>query len=264
MSVSKDSPLPLHYQIRQILRKDIFIKRLCPGAPFPSEKELMRRFDVSRTTVRKAMDDLVVEGLIYRVQGQGTFVRGRQIERELTALTGFVEDMVALGYRPSAKVVKTDQVAADETVAKKLELVPGEKVTYIERVRLANDIPLSFDTTWLPNDIGQQIVQDDLSIYPIYSLLEDKYGVSLGHADYVIEATTAVDYIAQMLQIDDGSPAFRIERTAYTAEGVPIDYEMLYYRGDRIRFSMRLKRKRPPWRLSMLKDISDDYVEGQS
>ncbi|MEW5813960.1 MAG: GntR family transcriptional regulator [Spirochaetota bacterium] len=259
MQVSKSNPAPLYYQIREIIRDEIINSSLLPGTLLSSETGLINRFKVSRATVRRALDDLAAEGIVYRVQGQGTFVRGHRISQELTALTGFVEDMLELGLRPSSQLLKTDELPVSEVVAKKLNLSPGEVVTYIERLRLANNIPLSFDTTWLPNDVGQKIVSEDLTSYPIYSLLEDKYGITLSEANYIIDASTAEGEIAEILQIQTGDPIFVITRVAYTAEELAIDYEKLYYRADRINFSMRLKRRRPSWRMDSL----DKNLSGQ-
>jgi len=249
---SRDSPLPLYYQICQILRGELAQGNYPLGSSLPSESELIKRFQVSRTTVRKALDELALEGLIHRAQGRGTFVLGFRIEQELTALTGFVEDMLELGYRPSARVVKVEQTLAEGHVAKMLDLDPGAPVTYIERIRLANDEPISFDVTWLPQALGDRVAKENLALYPIYSLLEDKIGVLLDRATYQIESALAMDEVARVLEIEPGSPIFLIERTAYSIEGKPVDYEKLHYRGDRIRFSMMLNRKRPPWRLEAL------------
>jgi len=259
MGLMRNGPLPLYYQIREILRKEIVENDLIPGSPLPSEAELMDRFKVSRATARKAMQDLVNEGLAYKVRGRGAFVRGLPIEQELTALTGFVEDMLELGQCPLARLITAEQILADDKVAGKLRLEVGAPVTYIERVRLANGTPLSFDVTWLPGQIGQKILQDDLNIYPIYSLLEDKHGILLGMADYVVNASVAEGDLAAILSVQNGTPIFIIERTAYTIDGLPVDYELLYYRADRIRFAMRLNRKRPSWRL----DVLDDLIKPQ-
>ncbi|MCF6334569.1 MAG: GntR family transcriptional regulator [Spirochaetales bacterium] len=252
VQITKSNPTPLYYQICEIIRDEIATLSLQPGELLPSETELIKRFNVSRATVRKALDALAAEGVVYRLQGKGTFVSDKRIGQELTALTGFVEDMLELGFTPSSQLLKTDQVAASSIVAKQLNLSPGDMVTYIERLRLADNIPLSFDTTWLPDSIGQKIVSNDLNIYPIYSLLEDKYNIILDEANYKVDASTAEGEIADLLQIQPGDPIFVITRTAYTTEKLPIDYEKLYYRADRISFSMHFDRKRPTWRMDSL------------
>jgi GntR family transcriptional regulator len=102
---------------------------------------------------------------------------------------------------------------------------------------------MSFDETYLPLDIGKQIVRNDLRVKPIFTLLEEKYGIPLAEAEYALEATAASAHVAEALAIAEGSPIFRIERTSFTGKGQPIDYEILSYRGDLIRFVTRLARR---------------------
>ncbi len=212
------------------------------GDQLPTEPELMRQFDVSRITVRQALGQLASARLIDRRPGLGTFVAPPRIEQELKRLTGFVEDMDALQLRATAKVVRITRVPADAEVAARLRLDSGTSVTYLERVRLANEEPLSFDVTYLPEDIGERVETENLEVNPVFSLLEDKYGISLGEADYAIEASQASRVVGGHLGVKPGSPILLIERTTYSAAGRPIDYEKLHYRGDRLRYRMKLKR----------------------
>ena len=130
-----------------------------------------------------------------------------------------------------------------ESVARKLALAPGTPVVRIQRVRLADNAPLSFDETHLPREIGEKILENDLETEPIFSLLEQKYNTPLVEAEYCLEAVTADATVARALGIGVGSPIFLIERTSYTTGHRPIDYEKLYYRGDQIRFVTRLARR---------------------
>jgi GntR family transcriptional regulator len=102
---------------------------------------------------------------------------------------------------------------------------------------------MSFDETYLPVEIGKQIVSNNLRIKPIFALLEDKYGIPLTEAEYKLEASAAPARVAEALRISEGFPIFRIERTSFTEGGRPIDYEILSYRSDLIRFVTRLARK---------------------
>jgi GntR family transcriptional regulator len=104
-------------------------------------------------------------------------------------------------------------------------------------------MPLSFDETYLPREIGEKIVEHDLEAEPIFTLLEQKYSTPLTEADYRLEAVSANTAVAWALEISAGSPIFLIERTSYTTGRRPIDYEKLYYRGDQIRFVTRLTRR---------------------
>jgi GntR family transcriptional regulator len=124
-----------------------------------------------------------------------------------------------------------------------LALPTATKVVRIERVRLANGVPVSFDETYLPQAIGEQIITNDLETQPIFSLLENKYDIPLHEADYRLEAVSASERVSAALEIAAGSPIFLIERTSYREGGQPIDYEKLHYRGDLVRFATTLTRR---------------------
>jgi GntR family transcriptional regulator len=178
-------------------------------------------------------------------RGKGTFVTLPKISQELTELTGFVEDMQVLGRHASARLIDQQIVPADESVARGLGLAVGTLVVRIQRVRLADNMPLSFDETYLPREIGEKIVEHDLEVEPIFSLLEQRYSTPLVEAEYRLEAVSANTAVARAraLEISVGNPIFLIERTSYTTGRRPIDHEKLYYRGDQIRFVTRLTRR---------------------
>jgi GntR family transcriptional regulator len=186
---------------------------------------------------------LIERGLVEVRRGKGTFVIQPKITQELTELTGFVEDIQALGRHPTARLLDKRIVAADEVVAHHLALAPGTLVVRLRRVRLADGVAVSFDETYLPRDIGEKVADNDLEAEPVFSLLENRYGTPLVEAEYKLEAAAADPDAAQALQVPTGSPIFRIERTSYTTENRPVDYERLHYRGDLIRFVTRLARR---------------------
>ena len=243
MSIGPDSTSPLYTQVETALASDIAAATLPPGSQLPSEECLIARFDVSRTTVRKAIENLVARGLVEIRRGRGTFVTKPKIRQDLTELTGFVEDMIALGRNPTARLLDKRVVPASKTVAQHLGVALGAQVYRIERVRLADDVAMSFDETYLPLEIGEKVVSNNLEAEPIFALLEGKYDLPLIEAQYQLESVTADDYIAQALGVDVGSAIFLIERTSYTEGPKPIDYEKLYYRGDLIKFVTRLSRR---------------------
>jgi GntR family transcriptional regulator len=242
-SINPASTTPLYAQVEAVLAGDIASGTLTPGSQLPTENSLIERFGVSRPTVRKAVQNLIGRGLVEILRGKGTFVARPKITQELTALTGFVEDMQALGRNPTARVIDKQVVAADKTVAHQLALPAGSLVVRIQRVRLADGEPVSFDETYLPREIGAKIITNDLEVEPIFALLEQKYDMPLVEAEYRLEAVTAEAPVAEALGIETGSPLFLIERTSYGAGSRPVDYEKLYYRGDMIRFVTRLARR---------------------
>lgn len=243
MNIDPHSPVPLHAQLEEALLKGIRDGELQSGSRLPSEDELTARFAVSRTTVRTAIQSLMGRGVVEIRRGRGTFVTEPVITQELTELTGFVEDMQALGKAPSARVLDRRLVAASETVARQLAVQRGATVARIQRVRLADGIPLSFDETYLPHELGAKVMTDDLENQPIFALLEQKYSTPLLEAEYRLAAVASHGTVARALGIDAGSPIFLIERTTYSDRHRPVDYERLYYRGDHIRFVTRLTRR---------------------
>lgn len=233
---------PLYGKVEEVLASEIARGDHPPGARLPSEDELLTRFGVSRITVRRAIQNLIQRGVVEIQRGRGTFVLAPKVSQELTKLTGFVEDMDTHGRKASARVVSQGVVAANTHVAQHLGVSKGTRVMRIERVRLADSVPMSFDETYLPLEIGQEIVRNDLRARPIFTLLEEKYGIPLTEAEYSLEAAAASAHVADALNVPEGSPIFRIERTSFTTAGKPIDYEMLSYRGDLIRFVTRVAR----------------------
>jgi GntR family transcriptional regulator len=241
MSLPADAPL--YSRVEAVLASEIADGALKVGDQLPTEDSLIARFEVSRITVRRAIQNLVSRGLVEIRRGKGTFVAAPKITQELTELSGFVEDMRALGRRPTARVIGKEIVTADTTVARHLALTKGEHVVRIRRVRLADGVPLSFDETYLPVEIGKRIMTNNLKVEPIFTLLERKYDVPLVEAEYKLEAVAAEAEVAAALRVKQGSPIFRIERTSYSTGNRPVDYERLYYRGDLIRFVTRLARR---------------------
>ena len=232
----------LYARIEETIATEIAQGEYRPGDQLPTEDELLQRFQVSRITVRRAIQNLVRRDLLEIRRGLGTFVLSPKIEAELTKLTGFVEDMNAAGRKASARVVSQAVVAASTRVAERLQLAKGTRVMQIKRVRLAGGLPISFDESYLPLPLGKQIVRNDLRLRPIFTLLEEEYGIPLIEADYELEAVNATKAVSDALRVRVGSPIFQIERTSMTTGNQPVDYEVLSYRGDLIRFTTKLLR----------------------
>jgi len=235
--------VPMHSVVRTELLTQIRSGRLHPGDQVPTEPQLMASFKVSRTTVRRALRDLETMGLIDRQPGRGSFVSEPKVEPRLDRLTGFVEDMEALGLDATASVELIESLPADAEVSQQLQLAPGETVVHIQRVRLANGTPISFDDSYFPANLGSRIATENLEEEPFYSILEGKYGIALAGADYVLSASTADERVARLLSIEVGAPVLRLERTSRAApDRRPILFEHLHFAGARISYRLTLDR----------------------
>ena len=241
--VVRSTGLPRHAVVRSALEHQISTGALRPGHQVPTEPQLMERFQVSRTTVRRALRDLEILGLISRQAGRGTFVREPHVEPRLDRLSGFVEDMEALGLRASATVVLIEREPAPNEVTDALGLRSGATAVHIQRVRLANDVPISFDDSWFPESPGERIAKEDLEEEPFYSILENKYGTALAGADYVVRAIAATPQLAAHLQVAASSPILQLTRlTRQKPDRRPVLFEHLYYAGYRTSYQLTVDR----------------------
>jgi GntR family transcriptional regulator len=241
-AVQPASPVPLYEQIKDLLRERILDGTYQPHQQMPSESEMMASFNVSRITVRQALNDLQNEGLIFRIHGKGTFVSKPKAFQDLGRLQGFGEAMRQMGYETFSRVLSVRNVVPSAQVQDKLRLARRARVTELQRVRFLNREPISLDVTYVPSAIGARLTKEDLATRDIFVILENDYGLSLGHADLQIGSTLADEALAAHLKVEEGSPVLFIERTTHTAAGEPIDYEHLYYRGDAFQYKVRVDR----------------------
>ncbi len=232
----------LYQRIREELRARILRGTYQPHDRMPSESALMRHYGVSRITVRQALGDLVRERVIFTVPGKGSFVTQPKPFQELGQLQGFAEAMGAAGHETFNRLLQIGTVAANTHVAQRLAVEPGTPVTEIHRLRFLNRQPVSLDITWVPLGIGERLAREDLATRDIFLILENDYGLPLGHAELAIDATTADARLASLLEIPQQAPVLRVDRLTCTRDGKPIDYEHLYYRADTFQYRLRIQR----------------------
>ncbi|GGY68579.1 transcriptional regulator [Cellvibrio zantedeschiae] len=236
------SPVPLYSQLKELLRTRILDGSYPAHSQMPSESELGAIYKVSRITVRQALSDLHKEGLIFKIHGKGTFVAKPKAFQNVSKLQGLSEAMSQLGYEVLNQLLSFKFVKADSQVANRLQVPEGTKVAEIKRIRLINREPVSLEVTYVPQLIGEQLEKADLITRDIFLILENDCGVALGHADLAIDAVSASGELLKALNINEGSPIMRIERLTHNAEGVPIDFENLYYRGEAFQYRLRIDR----------------------
>ena len=235
------SSVPMHTQIREIIRRRVLDGTYAPHSQMPSESQMTEAFAVSRITIRQALGDLQKEGLIFKVAGKGSFVAKPKAFQNLSRLQGFGEAMGPSGYETFSQVLSLKQVIASDTVAARLQLSAGDVVFEVQRLRYLNREPISIDQSYFPLVIGERLAQADLPTRDIFVILENDFGLHLTHADLQIEAILADEFLARQLRIAEGSPLLRIERLTY-ADAQPIDFEFLYYRGDAFQYRLRIDR----------------------
>jgi len=244
MEIERDRATPLYEQVADLLRRQIQADGLKPGAPLPPESALIARFKTSRVTTRKALDLLVNEGLVVRRQGKGTFVASPKIQQDLHSLRGFAEVMAARGGEQAMEVVEFGVVGADSRVARWLRLAPGESVLRIKRRHFLQGAPVAYALISIPYGLGRAFTIDEVSTISIYALLEEKTRVEVKRAAQVIRAVAADQHTAELLALPRAAPVMMTERVTYSADEIPIEYILLFHRGDRYELAVELFRDR--------------------
>lgn len=234
--------IPRHKQITQWLQKQIDEGHYQPDEKLPSENELCQKFDVSRVTVRKALQTLENEGQIYRSQGLGSFVCDDRPRQSFIQLTDFEEDMRRAGLEPSSQVIQFKPVPVADQIANILDIDPESTVVQLNRLRLGDSKPIAFDITWLPMFYGQLIEGYDLQDETIYGILEEDFDIPVEKGYFRIEAENASADIAKHLGVNSGTALLLIDRLSLTVGEKPIYYQKRYYRSDRIVYELTAER----------------------
>jgi GntR family transcriptional regulator len=237
------SPVPLYSQLKELLRTRILDGSYASHSQMPSESELGKIYKVSRITVRQALNDLQKEGLIFKIHGKGTFVAKPKAFQNVSKLQGLAEAMSQMGYEVINQLRSFKFIAANSLIAERLQIPEGTQVAEIKRVRLINREPVSLEITYLPKNLGEQLEKADLVTRDIFLIIENDCGVALGHADLAIDAVLAAADLTHALNLEEGSPIMRIERLTHAADGTPVDFEYLYYRGDAFQYRLRIDRQ---------------------
>jgi GntR family transcriptional regulator len=232
--------LPKYYQVKRQLLE--FTATLDPGSPVPPERELARSYGTSRTTVRQALAELVVEGRLLRMQGKGTFVATPKVA-QLLELTSYTEGMRAHGLHPETKILDIGYVSADDQLAALLGIRTGGRVLRVHRLRLADGEPMSIDTSHLPGRRFPGLRRAlERQLASLYETLRITYGIQLAEAEETIETVLADPHDARLLGVDPGLPLLLLSRHAFDVAGEPVEWAQSWYRGDRYKFVTRLRR----------------------
>lgn len=233
--IDRSSPLPLHYQLKQILFRHIQDGDIIPGKALPSETELEDRYGVSRITVRRALSDLASEGYISRQPGRGTFVLRSKLQSPSEKL-GFGDGLTAQGFKVEWQVRRYGLRPAPHRIAQKLHIAEGQPLLYFQRLVYADDEPIMLARVYVNLGEGMTLTREEINSGSVYPLLERKYGVSLRHANRTIEATVALEEEARLLHTKGNMPMLLVESIVYDEQDQPIVFVKALYRGDRYKY----------------------------
>ncbi|EDS78533.1 GntR family transcriptional regulator [Clostridium massiliodielmoense] len=240
--VSKENPLPLHYQLKEIIREQIENNELKPGDLIVTERELCKIQNVSRMTVNKAILSLVNEGLLYRQQGKGTFVSAPKKMHKISELKGFTEEMNSKGLKTNTKILSFKIKEATKKLQNVFSLNnTSKKIIEIIRLRESNSEPVAIETTILPYNLFNNMTQKSLEGKSLYKTFKTKYNYYPEKAKQIIEPIKLTDYESTLLNQEQDALALLFTRTTFTHENTVIEYTKAIFRSDIYKYEMLLK-----------------------
>jgi GntR family transcriptional regulator len=231
--------LPRYMQVMNYYIPLIKTGKLKEGDKMPTEEEICELFSISRITVRRALEGLQQGGYIYKQQGKGSFVMTKKTGFQLNHLKGFTEEMKALGKEPSSEILTFEIIPPSEKVAETLGIDTNQKIYRLERLRLADGVPIAIERVHLPFYRFPTLRTVNLE-ESLYEILQYQFGCESYKGIEEIHAGLASEEEARMLQIVPGSAVLHINRTTYEREGMAYEYVESTYRGDQYQFTVTL------------------------
>lgn len=242
-TLERSNPLPLYYQLKEVLKQQIRAGHLASHTAIPSEPELVAQYHVSRATVRQALTELVHEGLLYRQHGRGTFVCEPRIQQHsVSELMSFTDELHRRGKRPGGKLFVSELVRGSQLVREQLRLTDEEQVVRLERVRTADDVPVAYELDYLPYPRAASIYQraKETAEGSLYSLMAAE-GLQPYIVEQALKAGTVSEREADLLQISPLVTGLRLACTTFDETGSPIEYTEAFYPADQFEFNLTLR-----------------------
>ena len=233
-TIKRDSPIPLYYQLKEIILNEITSNKLIAEDYLPTENEFMEAYQVSRATVRQAMGELVNENYLKRQKGKGTFVSKPKItQKSINRVISYQEQMKKIGKNATTKVISCEVVTPSVAVCKALNISKEEQVIQLVRIRFVDLEPIVVAKTYMPYPFCSFVLEHNMENESLYEILSTYQQTRIIQAKRTIEAVLASTSEANMLEIERGDALQVIRTTASNAEDTIIEYTIAKYRGDR-------------------------------
>jgi len=247
--IDKNAAEPAYLQIAAAMKELLRSGRIPSGSAMPPEKELAGRFGVSRMTMRQANDVLEREGLIERQRGRGTFAIQNRIVKQEQETRSFSEEIRRRGGIPSSRLLSFRTVEANAAVAQYFGLETGEPLYEIERVRLADNIPVAMESVQIPSRMCPNLERFNLVDHSLYQILEENYGIEIERSEEEVSAIQPKKLHRKLLGVPRNVAVLLVKRKTFTSSGKPLELAATAYRGDlytAIVRSMRTRKQKSP------------------
>ena len=237
--INRNDKRPIYYQLLEILRSKIE-NEMTPNDKMLSERGICEQYGVSRTTVRLAMAELEHMGYIYKRHGKGTFVAAlNKNSQNLMDSYSFTDHMKEQGKNPSTKVLSFETLESTNYFAENLGISPGEKMIKITRLRLADELPMMLERTYLPMKSFSGLTEDMVTKKPLYEIFRENYSEIIKVADEEFSAGLLSDREAQLLEVPVDSACLKLLRTTYNNDNRVIEFTLSVARSDKFVYKVR-------------------------
>ncbi|TDM45640.1 GntR family transcriptional regulator [Macrococcoides goetzii] len=233
------SQVQLYLQIAEKIRNNIDNGELQVGDKLPSERKLCELYDVSRITIRQALDLLEDERIIQRKQGIGTYVLPSQYNQILNNLYSFSDEIIKKGDKPSTKMLDIQLVRVNDYIHKRTGLMLNAHVFKLTRLRLANDKPLVLEYSYIPQSLAPDLDKFNFNKVSLYKTLSNEYQIQIDNAHETLEATILTKEEAELLNKKPKHIAMYIQRYAYS-KGQIVEYTRSLVVGDEYKYTVEL------------------------
>ena len=236
--LNKDSSVPLHIQLANLLRAQVARRELRPDDRLPSERELCQQYGISRITVRQALSDLVQEGLVYSSVGKGTYVAETAFQEDLQPLSSFTQDLERRGMRAASRVLEAAILTADNYWAEVFHVPRGAEIVRLHRLRLNGDVPIALQFSHLPHGLCPGLLQYDFTICSLYEVLRNEYQLRLARSDTILEAALATSWEAGLLGLSQPAALLVSKQTTILDSGAVIEVTRSAFNPERYKLHM--------------------------
>lgn len=236
---------PKYAQIEAELIAQIESGKLAPGAELPSESDLIERYDVSRVTVRRAIDELYHQGYVEKMQGKRACVKEKVKLQELTSVSSYTEEIIRQGMTPSRELLSSGLRVCTKEEAEQLGLKKADPVFFMERIYFADGSPLCFTSTVLPYQLFREIETYDFEQNSLYQILEERYHIQITTTSLKLKAVSAYGNISKSLNVEEDTPLLYSDGITYGIQKdqeVPIELFQNYYLTSRFEYSLIQRR----------------------
>ena len=235
------SPIPLYHQAYLYIRKLITDGVIQPGEMIPTELELGNSLKIGRQTLRQALSKLVDEGLLERFSGRGTFVRDNTSKRDFYLDRSFSQEMAELGKTTRSRILFQSMNNIDNQAPELLKVKMGAPCLHLTRLRYADNTPIGLQETIILTEYCPNLDEHDFSNDSLYRILSEVYKLEISEIYHVVNAISASKEMAELLEIEQGSPVLMEKSVTYLSNGDPIEATSSYFRADKHLYSVRFK-----------------------